>query len=386
LFVSICPQIFINLLFTYVKGSTSFGIFVNTDRNIPELRPSSELAVEGDLGTRPPYTKLGVFMDVTLLTWALVVGAIIALIVVDLLTVSRKPHDVMFKEAAIWSIFYISVAIAFGVWVWQTAGSQFGTEYFAAYLVEKSLSVDNLFVFIIILAQFKVPSIYHQRVLMFGVILALVLRAIFIAVGAAALAAFSFTFVIFGAILIWTGVGLFKHWDEDPSPEDNKLVKLIRKRIAMTDEYDGSKIFTRVNGKRIATPMFLVMIAIASTDLLFALDSIPATFGVTQEPFLVFAANAFALLGLRALYFLLKGLLDKLIYLSLGLSIILMFIGVKLIMTYVHEIWYEVPKIPTVVSLMVIGLILIVSTVASLIKVKKDPSATAHPGRITGGE
>ena len=325
-------------------------------------------------------------MDVTLLTWALVIGAIIALIVVDLLTVSRKPHDVMFKEAAIWSIFYIGVAIAFGVWVWQTAGSEFGTEYFAAYLVEKSLSVDNLFVFIIILAQFAVPSIYHQRVLMFGVILALVLRAIFIAVGAAALAAFSFTFVIFGAILIWTGVGLFKHWDEDPSPEDNKLVKIIRKRIAMTDEYDGSKIFTRQNGKRIATPMFLVMIAIASTDLLFALDSIPATFGVTQEPFLVFAANAFALLGLRALYFLLKGLLDKLIYLSLGLSIILMFIGVKLIMTYVHEIWYEVPKIPTVVSLMVIALILIVSTVASLMKVKKDPSATAHPGRITGGE
>ena len=325
-------------------------------------------------------------MDVTLLTWALVVGAILALIVVDLLTVSRKPHDVMFKEAAIWSIFYIGVAIGFGVWVWQTAGSQFGTEYFAAYLVEKSLSVDNLFVFIIILAQFAVPSIYHQRVLMFGVILALVLRAIFIAVGAAALAAFSFTFVIFGAILIWTGVGLFKHWDEDPSPEDNKLVKIIRKRIAMTDEYDGSKIFTRQNGKRIATPMFLVMIAIASTDLLFALDSIPATFGVTQEPFLVFAANAFALLGLRALYFLLKGLLDKLVYLSLGLSIILMFIGVKLIITYVHEIWYEVPKIPTLVSLAVIALILTVSTVASLIKVKKDPSAHAHAGRITDGD
>ena len=324
-------------------------------------------------------------MDVTLLTWALVVGSILALIVVDLLTVSRKPHEVMFKEAAIWSIFYIGVAIAFGVWVWQTAGSQFGTEYFAAYLVEKSLSVDNLFVFIIILAQFAVPSIYHQRVLMFGVILALVLRAIFIAVGAAALAAFSFTFVVFGAILIWTGVGLFKHWDEDPSPEDNKLVKIIRKRIAMTDEYDGSKIFTRINGKRIATPMFLVMIAIASTDLLFALDSIPATFGVTEEPFLVFAANAFALLGLRALYFLLKGLLDKLIYLSLGLSIILMFIGVKLIMTYVHEIWYEVPKIPTLVSLMVIALVLIVSNVASLIKAKKDPSATAHAGRITAG-
>ena len=322
-------------------------------------------------------------MDVSLTTWFVVIGAILALIVVDLLTVSRKPHEVKFKEAAGWSIFYIGVAVAFGVWVWQTAGSQFGTEYFAAYLVEKSLSVDNLFVFIIILAQFAVPSIYHQRVLMFGVLLALVLRGIFIAVGAAALAAFSFTFVIFGAILIWTGVGLFKHWDEDPNPEDNRLVKVMRKRIAMTDEFHGSKTFIKIDGKRLATPMFTVMIAIASTDLLFALDSIPATFGVTQEPFLVFADNAFALLGLRALYFLLKGLLDKLIYLSLGLSIILMFIGVKLILTYLHEVWYEVPKIPTVGSLSVIGLILVVSTVASLLKSKKDPTAIAHAGRIT---
>lgn len=322
-------------------------------------------------------------MNVTLLTWVIVVGAILALIIIDLLTISRKPHDVMFKEAASWSIFYIGVAVIFGVWVWQTAGSVYGTEYFAAYLVEKSLSVDNLFVFIIILAQFKVPSIFHQRVLMFGVILALVLRAIFIAVGAAALAAFSFTFVIFGAILIWTGVGLFKHWDEDPTPEDNFLVKVIRKRVPMTDQFDGSKAFTKVNGKRIATPMFTVLIAIASTDLLFALDSIPATFGVTQEPFLVFAANAFALLGLRALYFLLKGLLDKLIYLSLGLSIILMFIGVKLILTFLHETWYDIPKIPTLLSLGVIGAILVVSTIASLIKSKKDPSATAHAGRVT---
>jgi tellurite resistance protein TerC len=322
-------------------------------------------------------------MNVTLLTWAIVIGAIAALVIIDLLTVSKKPHDVMFKEASIWSIFYISIAIVFGIWVWQTAGPQYGTEYFAAYLVEKSLSVDNLFVFIIILAQFKVPSIYHQRVLMFGVVLALVLRAIFIAVGAAALAAFSFTFVIFGAILIWTGVGLFKHWDEDPTPDDNFLVKLIRRKVPMTDEFDGSKAFTKVNGKRIATPMFTVLIAIASTDLLFALDSIPATFGVTQEPFLVFAANAFALLGLRALYFLLKGLLDKLIYLSLGLSFILMFIGVKLILLFLHEIWVQIPKIPTLTSLAVIGLILLVSTIASLIKSKNDPTAHAHAGRVT---
>ena len=193
-------------------------------------------------------------MDVSLLVWSLTVGAILLLVVVDLLTVSAKPHEVKFKEAASWSIFYIGLAIAFGIWVWNQYGSQMGTEFFAAYLVEKSLSVDNLFVFVIILAQFAVPGIYHQRILLFGVILALVLRTIFIAVGAAALAAFAFTFVIFGAILIWTGVGLFKHWDEDPSPGDNKLVKVMRKRIAMVDEFHGTKLFIRQNGKRYATP------------------------------------------------------------------------------------------------------------------------------------
>jgi tellurite resistance protein TerC len=324
-------------------------------------------------------------MDVSLLVWSLTVGAILLLIIVDLLTVSAKPHEVKFKEAAGWSIFYIGIAIAFGVWVWSQYGSQKGTEYFAAYLVEKSLSVDNLFVFVIILAQFAVPGIYHQRVLLIGVVLALVLRAIFIAVGAAALAAFAFTFVIFGAILIWTGIGLFKHWDEDPEPSDNKLVKFMRKRIAMVDDYHGTKLFIRQNGKRYATPMFMVMIAIASTDLLFALDSIPATFGVTSETFLVFSANAFALLGLRALYFLVKGLLDRLVYLSLGLSVILMFIGVKLIMTYLHEEFTSIPKIPTSISLGVIGIILVIATVASLVKTKSDPTAKAHAGRITEG-
>ena len=323
-------------------------------------------------------------MDVSHLVWALTIGAIAALILVDLFTVSSKPHDVMFKEATLWSIFYIGIAVIFGLWVWGSYGSQYGTEYFAAYLVEKSLSVDNLFVFVIILTQFAVPSIYHQRVLLIGVILALALRAIFIAVGAAALAAFSFTFVIFGAILIWTGVGLFRHWDEDPDPSENFIVSRIRKKMATVDKYHGTKLFVRIDGKRFATPMFLVMISIGATDLLFALDSIPATFGVTSEAFLVFAANAFALLGLRALYFLLKGLLDKLIYLSLGLSIILIFIGIKLVLTFVHEIYLSVPKIPTLWSLAVISLILIVSTVASLIKSKRDPNAKAHAGRVTG--
>lgn len=326
--------------------------------------------VEEDLGVMPilSFNEWIISVNVSLTTWLVVIFAILILIVIDLLTVSRKPHEVKFKEAASWSIFYIAIAVGFGVWVWQSAGSKFGTEYFAAYLVEKSLSVDNLFVFVIILAQFAVPSIYHQRILMIGVLLALVMRAVFIAIGAAALAAFSFTFVIFGAILIWTGIVLFQHWDEEPNPEDNFFVRMIRKRVSMTDEFEGSKVFTKVNGKRIATPMLTVLIAIASTDLLFALDSIPATFGVTEEPFLVFCANAFALLGLRALYFLLKGLIDKLVYLSVGLSFILIFIGIKLILTFLHEIWYEVPKIPTNMSLVVIFTVLLVSTVASFRK------------------
>jgi len=325
-------------------------------------------------------------MNVSLTVWSVTIGIIALLLIIDLFTVSAKPHEVKFKEAASWSIFYVGIAIAFGIWVFQRYGSVSGTEFFAAYLVEKSLSVDNLFVFVIILAQFAVPSIYHQRVLLIGVMLALVLRGIFISVGAAALAAFSFTFVIFGAILIWTGVGLFSHWDEDPEPGDNAVVKRIRKRIAMVDEFHGTKLFIRQNGKRVATPMFLVMIAIGSTDLLFALDSIPATFGVTSETFLVFAANAFALLGLRALYFLVKGLLDRLVYLSLGLSIILMFIGIKLILTYLHEEFTSIPKISTPLGLAVIGIILVTSTIASLVKTKSDPTAKAHAGRVTGSK
>jgi tellurite resistance protein TerC len=323
-------------------------------------------------------------MNVSLTLWGLTVGAIILLIVMDFVTVSRKPHEVMFREAALWSIFYVGVAIAFGVWVWMSQGSAFGTQYFAAYLVEKSLSVDNLFVFVIILTQFAVPVVLHQRVLLFGVVLALILRAIFIAIGAAALAAFAFTFVIFGAILIWTGVQLARHRNEDPDPLDSRIVRLMRRRIPFTEEFHGTSLFTKISGRKVATPLLFVMIAIGATDLLFALDSIPATFGVTQEPYLVFAANAFALLGLRALYFLLKGLLDKLIYLSLGLAVILVFIGFKLVFTYFHEVFPEtVPKIPTNVSLTVIIGVLLITGLASWWKVRKDPEARGHAGRVT---
>lgn len=322
-------------------------------------------------------------MNVTTNIWLISVAVILGLLLFDLLASTRKAHDVSFKEATFWSIFYIAVAIGFGAWIWADFGAQFGKEYFAAYIVEKSLSVDNLFVFLIILSNFAVPSIYHQRVLMVGIVLALVMRALFIAVGAAALKAFAFTFVIFGAILLWTGIKLFQHWDEDPDPTENPIVRFAQRKLNMTQEYHGGKVFIKENGKRVATPLLLVMIAIAATDLLFALDSIPATFGVTQEAFLVFSANAFALLGLRALYFLIKNLVSKLIYLSMGLAFILIFIGVKLIMVWAHEEWESVPKISTNLSLSVIGAILLISTVASLIKSKRDPSAIGHAGRMS---
>ena len=323
-------------------------------------------------------------MDTSLLAWAIMIGTIVLLILVDFFTVTRKPHEVMFPEGLLWSIFYIAVAIAFGVIVWNWAGADFGTQYFTAYLVEKSLSVDNLFVFIIILTQFRTPANLHQRVLLVGVVLALVMRAIFIAIGAAAISLFAFTFVLFGALLLWTGVQLMRHRNEDPDPMDNIIIRNVRKRYRFADDYDGTKLFTVIDGLKVATPLLLVMIAIGGTDLLFALDSIPATFGVTQEPYLVFAANAFALLGLRALYFVLKGLLDKLVYLSTGLAVILMFIGVKLVLTYFHEVFPDtVPKIETTWSLAFIGVVLVVVTIASWIKTRRDPDAIAHAGRLS---
>mgnify|MGYP003450257903 FL=1 len=321
-------------------------------------------------------------MTVPTWVWMATIVGVLALVAFDFFMVSRTPHEVGVGEAARWSIFYIALAIVFGIGVFYFMGSQSGTEFFAAYLVEKSLSVDNLFVFAIILTQFAVPSVLQQRVLLIGIVLALVFRAVFIALGAAALSAFAFTFVIFGALLIWTGIQLARHHNEDPEPSDNFVVRAVKKRYPFTDEYHGTAMFIKENGKRIATPMLLVIIAIGSTDLLFALDSIPATFGVTQNAYLVFTANAFALFGLRALYFLLKGLLDRLVYLSLGLAAILVFIGIKLILTWAHETWPQVPKIPTAASLGVIAVILIVATVASLIKSRQDPTLKAHAGTV----
>src|SRR3954471_568581 len=323
-------------------------------------------------------------LDVSAGGWAATIGLIAALFVVDLFASGRRPHAVGFREAALWSVFYIGVAIAFGVVFGTIAGWDFGAQYFAGYVVEKSLSVDNLFVFVIIMSTFAVPAEHQQRVLTIGILVALVLRAIFIALGAALLSLFSFMFLVFGLLLVFTAIQLFRHRDEDPSVEDNAVVAFARRRLPFSDDYDGGKLFTREGGRRVATPLFLVLLAIGSVDLLFALDSIPAVFGVTREAFIVFAANAFALLGLRALFFLVAGLLDRLVYLSTGLALILAFIGAKLILHFAHLQDHSIPEISTGLSLAVIVVVLTVTPPASLVKIRRDPAARAHAGSLRG--
>ena len=250
--------------------------------------------------------------------------------------------------------------------------------------MEKSLSVDNLFVFVIIMGTFAVPPEHQQRVLTFGIIAALALRAVFIALGAALLSLLSFMFLIFGLLLLWTAVRLYRHRDEDPDISNNALVRSSRKILPVSDTYVGGRLIARVGGRRVVTPLFIVFIAIGGTDILFALDSIPAVFGVTDQAYIVFVANAFALLGLRALFFLVTGLLDRLVYLSSGLALILAFIGVKLILHWAHGLNPRVPEITTGLSLAVIGVVLAVTTVASLIKSRRDPTARAHAGAVIG--
>src|SRR3954452_19772708 len=322
-------------------------------------------------------------LDVTFAGWAATIGLIAGLFVLDLF-VSRPGHAhvVGFREAVLASLFYVGVALAFGVVFGLIAGWEFGAEYFAGYIVEKSLSVDNLFVFVVIMTTFAVPPEYQQRVLTFGILVALILRGIFIAVGAVLIASFSFMFAVFGVILVGTAVQLFRHCAQDPDMEDNAFVRAVRRLIPFSEGYAGGRMLTRIDGRWAATPLFIVFVAISSTDLLFALDSIPAVFGVTDEAFIVFAANAFALLGLRALYFLVTGLLDRLVYLSTGLSLILAFIGVKLLLHWCHMQDDGVPEFATSTSLLVILVVLAVTILASLLKARGNPEARAHAGSI----
>jgi tellurite resistance protein TerC len=325
-------------------------------------------------------------LQVSPLAWGLTIGLIVILLALDLVLGAVRPHRIGFGEAARWSAFYIAVALAFGAVLAFWAGPSYSAQYFAGYLVEKSLSVDNLFVFLIIMTTFKVPAQHQQKALSLGIVLALAMRVMFITAGAALLDAFSFMFLVFGLVLVWTAIQLYRHRDEEPAVADNRLVRLVRRVLPVTPDYHDGRLLTRVDGpgssqlgsrgRRAVTPMFVVLAAIGGTDLLFAFDSIPAVFGVTDEPFLVVAVNAFALLGLRSLYFLVAGLLDRLVHLSTGLALILAFIGVKLALHWGHTVSPAVPEIPTWLSLVVIVAVLAVTTVTSLRHTRRNAPAS----------
>ena len=300
--------------------------------------------------------------EATITGWAVTLALIGGLIAFELWQSRRNPHAVGMREAAGWSAFYLIVALLFGVAFVLVAGGDVGAQYFAGYIVERSLSIDNLFVFVIIMSTFAVPAEQQPRLLMSGIVGALALRAVFIALGAAMLDAFSFTYVVFGVALTATAAQLFRHRDEDPSIEGNVVVAAARRRGL--------------------SPALLALLAIATTDVVFALDSIPAVFGITQHAYIVFAANAFALLGLRPLYFLISGLLDRLVYLSTGLAVILAFIGVKLVLHFLHLHDHDVPEISTRLSLGLIAIILAITTIASLLEVRRDPRRRAHAGSL----
>ena len=315
-------------------------------------------------------------MQVTQLEWIVTIAVTVAVLLFDVIVIGRRPHEPSKRELVTALSLYIGLAVAFGIWVYFFHGSQFGVEFFAGWLTEYSLSVDNLFIFLIIMASFNVPKKYQQQALLVGIILALIFRAIFIALGAVAINQFSWVFYIFGAFLLYTAITLARDTDHDDDA-DNFVVRFARSHLQLTDKWDGLKLWVKENGKRLMTPMFLVIVALGTTDLIFALDSIPAIYGLTQEPYLVFTANVFALMGLRQLYFLLGDLLKRLVYLSQGLAIILAFIGVKLILHALHE--NELPfinggepldqawlEIPIWLSLVVIVATLAITAVLSL--------------------
>lgn len=321
-------------------------------------------------------------MGVTTAVWALTCAVILGLFVFDFFAHVRVPHEPTFRESALWSAVYITLAVVFGLIIWWRWGGEYGGEYFAGYVTEKALSVDNLFVFTVIMGSFAVPRQYQQKLLLIGIVLALIMRAAFIAVGAAAIGAFSWIFYLFGVFLIITALKLAResgHEREAEVERENRLVTLVRRFVPTSDSYDGDRFTTRVDGMRVVTPMLLALVAIGLTDLLFALDSIPAIYGLTEEPYIVFAANAFALMGLRQLYFLIGGLLDRLVYLSAGLAIILGFIGIKLMLHALHKNtlpfinngdYVDVPEISTGLSIGVIGGVLLITTVASLLRTR----------------
>jgi tellurite resistance protein TerC len=316
-------------------------------------------------------------VDVSTLEWTITIGVTVAVLLFDVVVIARHPREPSMRECAIALAFYVGAALVFGAWIWFYYGHDFGIEFLTGWMVEYSLSVDNLFVFIVLMAALKVPRQFQQEALMVGIILALVFRGIFIAVGFQMIERFSWVFYAFGAFLIYTAIGLVRSYrsHEDEHPENSRVVRFAQKHLKAGEEFRGLKLWWKENGKRVISPMLIVIIALGFTDLMFALDSIPAIFGITQEPYLVFAANVFALMGLRQLYFLLGGLLKRLVYLSLGLAFVLGWIGVKLIIHAMHEGGVVDFEVPTLMSLAVILVTLAVTALASLRKTRQEEQA-----------
>jgi tellurite resistance protein TerC len=323
-------------------------------------------------------------VDVPFWVWALTIAAIVGMLIFDFVGHVRTPHAPSLRESTVWSAVYVGIAVVFGLLVFVFAGAEFGGEYFAGYITEKSLSIDNLFVFVLIMAGFGVPRELQQKVLLFGITFALVLRTVFILVGAAAIENFSWVFYLFGAILIYTAWVQARSGGHsgDEDYQENAVLRFARKVLPTTEEYHSDRMVVKLDGKRFITPLAIALIAIGTADVIFAVDSIPAIFGLTQETYLVFAANAFSLLGLRQLFFLIDGLLDRLVYLAYGLAVILGFIGAKLVIHALHtnelpfinggEHVTLIPEVPTWLSLAVILVTLVVTTVASLAKNRRD--------------
>jgi len=313
-------------------------------------------------------------MNVPLWLWLVTGVGLAGIICADFYVISRNPRNPSLRECTLWIGCYVTLAILFGLGVFVFGGSQYGGEFFAGWITEYSLSVDNLFVFVLIMASFAVPREYRQKVLSIGIVIALLMRGVFILVGYQAVSRFDWLFYVFGAFLLYTAWKLAAQGDDDEEEfKENVMLRLAKRFLPATDTYAGAAITTKVGGRRMVTPMLIVMVAIGTTDLLFALDSIPAIFGLTKEPYLVFTANAFALMGLRQLFFLIGGLLDRLVYLSIGLAVILGFIGVKLVLEALHH--DGVPWAPEIHILLSLGIIvgtLAVTTVASLIKGRRD--------------
>lgn len=310
-------------------------------------------------------------MDVSLIWWLGLLFGILVMLAIDLF-MHRKAHIIEFREAAWWTLLWVSIGLAFGGLIWWYFGSEFGLQYFSGYIIEKSLAVDNVFVWAMIFTYFAVPREYQHRVLFYGVLGALVFRAIFIAAGSWLIASFAWTLLIFGGFLIFTGVKMLTQRNEHIDLENSKTLRLFRRFIPTTDTYEGQKFFVRRAGRLIATPLLAVVVIVEITDIIFAVDSIPAIFAVTQEPYLVFSSNALAILGLRAMYFLLAELIHRFVYLKLGLSLVLVWVGVKMI---VSHIWF---KIPTAISLGLVITIIATSVIASLMATKQ--SAKTQPG------